>query len=95
MKSGNMKDIKQVICANDQETNLQQLLHAHFFLSIMKCISHIPYFAVYNAHPCFWPKLSRKKPYFNFLTQFIYLFIFRNKTDYCIPGYYFAYELCF
>ena len=38
---------------------------------------YIPYFAVYNAHPCFWPKLSGKKIFhFNFLIQYvIYLYL--------------------
>ena len=47
------------------------------------------------AHPCFQPKLSIKKIFhFNFLIQ---LFLFRNKTDYHIPEYYFAYgyHYCF
>ena len=38
----------------------------------------LPYFAVYNAHPRFWRKLSgEKKPFhFNFLIQlFIYLYL--------------------
>ena len=38
----------------------------------------------------------RKKIFhFNFVIQFIYLFIFRNKTMYCIPGYYFVYGYCY
>ena len=53
-------------------------------------MEHIPHFAMYNVHPYFWPKLSGEKSFhFNFLIQ---LFIFRNKTDYRIPGYYFAYR---
>ena len=42
---------------------------------LMHSFVYLPYFAVYNAHPCFWPKLSGKKIFqFNFLIQlFIYL----------------------
>ena len=46
-------------------------------------IKDIPYFAMYNVHPCFWPKLS---------DSVFYLFIFRKEMDYCIPGHYFAYR---
>ena len=64
---------------------------------------NIPYFAMYNVlphnvHPHFWPKLSGKKNFhFYFLIQFLSYFIFRNKTNYHIPGYYFAYgyHYCF
>ena len=40
----------------------------------------------------FGPNFQEKVVRFNFLIQFIYLFIFRNKTDYHIPRYYFAYR---
>ena len=33
--------------------------------------SSLPYFAVYNVHPHFWPKLSGK----NLLNSFIYLYL--------------------
>ena len=38
---------------------------------------YLPYFAMYHAHPCFWPKLSGKKIFhFNFLFQLcIYLYL--------------------
>ena len=53
----------------------------------------MPYFALCTAHPCFWPKISGKKKSFTLCFNSIFsLFIFRNKTDYCIPGYYFAYR---
>ena len=61
-------------------------------------VDYLPYFAVYTAHPCFWPKLSGKEMFhFNFLNSIIYLFIFRNKMDYHFPRYYFAYryQYCF
>ena len=35
--------------------------------------SLVPYFATYNAHPCFWPKLSGKKSFV--LIQFFYLYV--------------------
>ena len=49
------------------------------------------YFAMYNVHPCFRPKRSGK----NFFYSTFYLFTFRNKADYHIPGYYFAYRYCY
>ena len=36
----------------------------------------LPYFAAYNAHPHFWPKVSGKT-FFHFNYILIYLFIFR------------------
>ena len=53
---------------------------------------------MYNVYPAFSPKLSGEKiSRFNFLIQFLNFFIFRNKTDDRIPGYYFAYgyRYCF
>ena len=50
------------------------------------------YFAVYNAHPTFLAQALRER-IFQFLNSIIYLFIiFRNKTNYHIPGYYFVYR---
>ena len=36
-----------------------------------------PYFAVYNAHPCFWRKRSGKESFVLIFHSIIYLFIFR------------------
>ena len=60
------------------------------YLMTQKLHFWVLYFAMYNAHPCFGPELSGKK-------SFGLIFIFRNKTDYYIPGYYFAhgYRYCF
>ena len=58
----------------------------------------IPYFAVYNALLCimrahiFGPNFQEKNLLFSFVNSKSYLFIFRNKTDYRIPGYYFAHR---
>ena len=35
------------------------------------------HFAVYNAHPCFWPKFSGKKSFILIFNSIICLFIFR------------------
>ena len=50
----------------------------------------LPYFAMYDVHLLFWLKLSGK--FFVIIFKFnCYLFIFRNKTEDHILGYYFAY----
>ena len=56
------------------------------------------FFTRCNMLPCimhthvFGPNFQEKNLSFYFLLQ---LFIFRNKTDYRIPGYYFAYGYCY
>ena len=47
---------------------------------------------MHNVHPHFWLKLSGKKPFTLIFNSIIYLFIFRNKTNYHISEYYFAYS---
>ena len=53
---------------------------------------HVQYAPVYTAHPHFWPKLSGNKSFILIFNSIFYSFISRNKTNYCIPGYYFAYR---
>ena len=50
-----------------------------------------------NGHPRFCPKLSGNESLFLIFNSIFDSFIFRNKADYCIPGYYFAYgyHYCF
>ena len=55
------------------------------------------FFAMDNTLPCIMrthvvgPNIWEKNLLFSFLNSIIYLFMFRNKTDNRIPGYYFAY----
>ena len=60
--------------------------NTHFPFSVAV---RIMYFTVYDMHPQCWPKLSGDRS-FVLIFNSIYLFVFRNKTDYHIPGYHFA-----
>ena len=56
---------------------MDEKLASQILVDVETTVTHLPYFAVYNSHPCFWPILSGKKNLSFYFFSVIYLFIFR------------------
>ena len=62
---------------------------------IIKTLPGDAIFCHVQRAPMFLAQTFRKKSFVLIFNSIIYLFIFRNKTGYHIPGCYFAYGYCY